>query len=179
MSDEQRMTLADILRGAADRIDAEDVPQTAEDVADFVDGARWATAQLRQIAVEADAEPAGDATPDWLVELVRRYAPSTSDDRIEQCAQAIRDSNGTPEALEWWRTHPQLIPAHVYAVAALAVADATAPVRLNSAERATLRFALELAEEQMLSRSNEFAAVDFAALESLKQRAGGGVPGDD
>ncbi|MDH6448236.1 hypothetical protein M2155_000644 [Streptomyces sp. SAI-119] len=40
---------------------------------------------------------------------------------VEVAAQAIRDSNGTPEALEWWRTHPQLIPAHVYAAAVLAV----------------------------------------------------------
>lgn len=43
---------------------------------------------------------------------------------VEIAAQAIRDSNGTPEALEWWRTHPQLIPAHVYAAAALAVLPA-------------------------------------------------------
>lgn len=116
---EQPATLVDVLRGTADRIDAEDLPQTAEDVADFCDGARWATAQLRQIADEANAEPAGDATPDWLVDLARRYATA-----------------------------------------------------LNSAERAVLRYALELAEDRMLSRGNEFAAVDFAALESLKQRAG-------
>ncbi|MFD4547226.1 hypothetical protein [Streptomyces sp. NPDC058466] len=44
---------------------------------------------------------------------------------VELAAQAIRDSNGTPEALEWWRTHPQLIPAHVYAAAVLAVLPAT------------------------------------------------------
>lgn len=47
-TEQSRMTLADILRGAADRIDAEDVPS---------------------------AGPAGDATPDWLVNLARRYAP--------------------------------------------------------------------------------------------------------
>jgi hypothetical protein len=45
---------------------------------------------------------------------------------VEAAAQAIRDSNGSPEALEWWRTHPQLIPAHVYAAAALAVMPAPA-----------------------------------------------------
>lgn len=72
-TEQPRTTLADILRGTADRIDAEDLPQTAEDVADFCDGARWATAQLRQIAGEADAGPAGDATPDWLADLARRY----------------------------------------------------------------------------------------------------------
>ena len=51
MGTKQRPALSDILRGAADRIDAEDLPQTAEDVADFCDGARWATAQLRRIGV--------------------------------------------------------------------------------------------------------------------------------
>lgn len=66
--------LPDILRGAADRIDAEDLPQTAEDTADFHDGARWATAQLRAVAGEVDAGPTGDATPDWLVDLARRFA---------------------------------------------------------------------------------------------------------
>lgn len=44
---------------------------------------------------------------------------------VEVAAQAIRDSNGTPEALEWWRTHPQLIPAHVYAAAVLGVLSAS------------------------------------------------------
>lgn len=79
-TEQPRTTLADILRGTADRIDAEDLPQTAEDVADFCDGARWATAQLRRIADEAGAEPAGDATPDWLADLVRRYASTTLTD---------------------------------------------------------------------------------------------------
>lgn len=45
---------------------------------------------------------------------------------VEAAAQAIRDSNGSHEALEWWRTHPQLIPAHVYADAVLAVLPAPA-----------------------------------------------------
>lgn len=47
-------------------------------------------------------------------------------DLVEEVAQAIRDSNGKPEALAWWQEHPQIIPAHVYAEAAVkAVADAT------------------------------------------------------
>jgi len=51
--------------------------------------------------------------------------PATARDTlVEIAAQAIRDSNGTPEALEWWQAHPQLIPAHVYAAAALAVLPA-------------------------------------------------------
>ena len=40
---------------------------------------------------------------------------------LELAAQAIRDSNGSPEALAWWQQHPQLIPAHVYAAAVLSV----------------------------------------------------------
>ncbi len=44
-----------------------------------------------------------------------------SDALVAEIAQAIRDSNGTPEALEWWKTHPQIVPAHVYAQAALHV----------------------------------------------------------
>ncbi|MET9138867.1 hypothetical protein [Streptomyces parvulus] len=43
----------------------------------------------------------------------------------EIAAQAIRDSNGSPEALAWWTQHPQLIPAHVYADAVLAVLPTT------------------------------------------------------
>ncbi|MEW2164360.1 hypothetical protein AB0912_15410 [Streptomyces sp. NPDC007084] len=50
-------------------------------------------------------------------------APATTDRvaLVDLAAQSIRDSNGSPDALEWWRTHPQLIPAHVYADAVLAV----------------------------------------------------------
>jgi hypothetical protein len=43
---------------------------------------------------------------------------------------------------------------------------------LNSAERAMLRYALDLAEDEMASKGDEFAAVDYAAVESLKQLAG-------
>lgn len=98
-TEKQRTTLADILSGAADRIDAEDLPQTAEDVADFCDGARWATAQLRRIAGEANAEPAGDATPDWLADRARRYVPAVlpSVDRaavLREGENALREKAG-------------------------------------------------------------------------------------
>jgi hypothetical protein len=43
---------------------------------------------------------------------------------------------------------------------------------LNSAERAMLRYALELTEDKMAAEPDEFAAVDRAAVESLKQLAG-------
>ncbi|MEU1497333.1 hypothetical protein [Streptomyces sp. NPDC005732] len=54
--------------------------------------------------------------------------PTDQTDRaalVEVAAQAIRDSNGTPAALAWWQAHPQLIPAHVYADAVLAVLPST------------------------------------------------------
>jgi hypothetical protein len=118
-----RQTLPDVLRGAADRIDAEDVPQTAEDTADFCDGARWATAQLRAIAGEADAAPEDIGwLPDWLAGLARDHAASL----------------------------------------------------LSDDERAILRYAVGLAQEQMFSRGDEFTDADEAALESLKRLAGEG-----
>lgn len=47
--------------------------------------------------------------------------PGDSAALLEAATQAIRNSNGTPEALAWWKAHPQLIPAHVYAAAVLSV----------------------------------------------------------
>lgn len=90
-SDASAPKLVDVLRNAADRIDAEDVPQTAGDTADFVDGARWATGQLRAIAGEADAAP-GDLgwLPDWLVGLAREHAVSLlSDDERAMLRYAL------------------------------------------------------------------------------------------
>ena len=69
-------------------------------------------------------------------------APAVPVDRAalrEVAAQAIRDSNGTPEALAWWRAHPQLIPAHVYADAVLDVLP-----ELVEDHRLTLSMALGL-----------------------------------
>lgn len=69
-------------------------------------------------------------------------APTTQTadaDRRDRYAQAIRDSNGTLEALAWWQAHPQLIPAAVYADAAMAVADA----EQVTARGATLREAAD------------------------------------
>jgi hypothetical protein len=45
---------------------------------------------------------------------------------------------------------------------------------LTDAERAMLRYALELAENAMASESDEFTDDDHAAVESLKQLAGEG-----
>ncbi|MFI5880887.1 hypothetical protein [Streptomyces sp. NPDC051554] len=55
------------------------------------------------------------------------HAPSCRVALVDRAAQAIRDSNATPEALAWWKAHPQLIPAHVYANAALTVAESQHP----------------------------------------------------
>lgn len=65
-------------------------------------------------------------------------------------ADAIRDANGTPEALAWWQQHPQLIPAHVYAAAALSVRseDHAATV----AELAQALRSAEHAEGELASR---------------------------
>jgi hypothetical protein len=70
---------------------------------------------------------------------------------VERAAQAIRDSNGTLEALAWWQQHPQLIPAHVYAAAVLAVlpepADRAAVLR-EAADRFQRRGRVVLAATQ-------------------------------
>ncbi|WP_019060025.1 hypothetical protein [Streptomyces prunicolor] len=55
------------------------------------------------------------------------HAPSCRVTLVGRVAQAIRDSNTTPEALAWWKMYPQLIPAHVYADAALTVAESRQP----------------------------------------------------
>ncbi|MEW2127063.1 hypothetical protein AB0891_25420 [Streptomyces sp. NPDC007259] len=53
------------------------------------------------------------------------------------------------------------------------VADWLAPsVQLSTAEQEFLRFALELAADQMASRGDEFDEDDEAALESLRRLAG-------
>ncbi|WP_143589846.1 hypothetical protein [Streptomyces africanus] len=46
------------------------------------------------------------------------------------------------------------------------------PIELNSAERAMLRYALELVDDRIASEGDEFAAVDRAAVESLRRLAG-------
>lgn len=120
MSDQQRVdAVAVILRHTADLVDREDLPQTSEDTAIFCDGARWATAQVRQIAEQVTAEdPAW--RPDGLTELA-------------------------------------------------------AGLVLNDPERSMLRYALELMDDRIASRPDEFPAVDRAAAESLRRLVGEGV----
>jgi hypothetical protein len=102
-----------------------------------------------------------------LLAAVPSAVPAPATDRaalVELAAQAIRDSNGTPEALEWWRTHPQLIPAHVYAAAVLAVLPA-------SVDRATV-----LREAATVVRSMDS---DYALQEAAEHLDGLAVEADE
>lgn len=181
-----RTALPDVLRGAADRIDAEDVPQNAQDTADFIDGARWATGRLRAIAAEADAAP-GDIgwLPDWLTALAREHAASLLRDDFGKAVDALarvrrlhdalagEDLLNSPDdkttrggvakkiaaALDGWTSPADRFPASL----------------LSEAERGMLRLALELAEEQTFSRGDEFTDDGTAALESLRRLANGPV----
>lgn len=178
-----RTTLPDVLRGAADRIDSEDVPQTAQDTADFIDGARWATGQLRAIAAEADASP-GDPgwLPDWLTELAREHAATLLRDDIGNAVDALARVRRLHDALagEDLLTSPDDEITRGAAAKKIAAAlDGWTPPAdrfpaslLSGAERGMLRFALELAEERMFSRGNEFSEADHEAVKSLKRLAG-------
>ena len=59
-------------------------------------------------------------TPEEFADLYEAQ-PGDRTNLVAVAAQAIRDSNGSPESLAWWKKYPQLIPAHVYADAVLAV----------------------------------------------------------
>lgn len=54
-----------------------------------------------------------------------------TDEFVAKAAQAIRDANGTPEALAAWKQHPQLVPADIYARAVLAVVAAELEAKTN------------------------------------------------
>jgi len=113
---ERAAAVASILRHTANTVDLEDLPQTAEDTADFCDGARWATAKVRKIADEVAAD-----NPDW------------------------RPDGFTERA---------------------------AGLGLNSAERAMLRYALEIVEDRIASEGDEFTDAEDEAVTSLKRLAG-------
>jgi len=49
--------------------------------------------------------------------------PASRKVMIDAIAQAMRDSNGTPEALTEWKRNPQLVPMGVYAEAALSALE--------------------------------------------------------
>jgi hypothetical protein len=93
-TDAERMrAVAGILRRAAHMVNQEDLPQTVVDTADFCDGARWATTEMRRIADQVIAEDP-EWRPDGFTELAAglglnsseramlRYALDLLDDRI-------------------------------------------------------------------------------------------------
>lgn len=115
-SDAERVAaVAAVLRHTADLVDREDLPQTAGDTADFHDGARWATAEVRRIADQVTSED-----PEWR-----------------------------PDGL----------------------AGLAAGFGLTEAERAMLRYALEVIEDKMASECDEFTDAEDEAVTSLKQLA--------
>ncbi|MER5584073.1 hypothetical protein ABT090_20875 [Streptomyces asoensis] len=117
-------------------------------------------AQIRHLLAEhlARALPAAAPVP----------PPADRATLVELAAQAIRDSNGTPEALAWWKAHPQLIPAHVYAEAVLAVlpeqtdrATLLREAALNEAA-AAIQDVIDTDRARFPQRSNDRAALGAA-----------------
>lgn len=56
---------------------------------------------------------------------------TTRDELPGHLAQAMRDANGTLEAMEAWRRAPQLVPMHVYAEAIMPLVDAYVAEKLD------------------------------------------------
>ena len=93
-------------------------------------------------------------------------APADRTALVDLAAQAIRDSNGTSEALAWWKAHPQMVPAHVYAVAVLSVLPATTD---RTAEVEELR--AELAKLIRWHREDGTALAEMrGTIERLRER---------
>lgn len=115
---ERAAAVAEILRHTAGLVDQVDLPQTAEDTADFCDGARWATAEMRRIADAVTFEDP-EWRPDGMIEMAQRFG-------------------------------------------------------LTDAERAMLRYALEVVEDKMASECDEFTDDEDTAVTSLKRLAGEG-----
>jgi hypothetical protein len=96
-------------------------------------------------------------------------------DLIEHFASVMYENDNAPE--DWHHAKPEDREEYLR-IAAAKVETYHAEV-LNSAERAVLRYALELAGDKMATEPDEFAAVDRAALTSLKRLAGEEVPSDE
>jgi hypothetical protein len=80
---------------------------------------------------EAIPDPPSEPLAPWERELLeRRAAVQHLRDRI---AQAMRDANGTPEAMAEWQRNPHLVPVNVYADAVMAVVQ---PVLAEQRQRA-------------------------------------------
>lgn len=108
-------------------------------------------------------------------------APVTADDLRDLSAQAIRDSNGTPEALAWWEARPQMVPAHIYADAVLAIVTpklerlraelAATGRKIERLNAAYDRLASSAAEQRQRAEQAEIAlnAHKTAAIEAIQR----------
>jgi hypothetical protein len=170
-----------ILHRTAELVDSEDLPQTAGSTADFCEGARWATAEVRRIADEVTVEdPAWRPTGlDELAQQIRAdQAPEKTGPPVSltPCThvKALHDTEHDGlivEGCSWCAGREQLgTPSHTKSL--VHVTSTGVRPGLNSAERAMLRYALELVGDKMAFEGDEFAAVDYAAVESLKLLAG-------
>lgn len=81
----------------------------------------------------------------------------------DQIAQAMRDANGTPEALAAWQRHPQLVPVDVYADAVMHAIEAHIVLaHVDATQRADLLAGrLEQAERE---RDTAREALNAAAI---------------
>ncbi|MFD8226867.1 hypothetical protein ACFV16_22145 [Streptomyces massasporeus] len=171
-----------ILHCTADLVDSEDLPQTANDTADFSDGARWATAEVRRLAGEVTSEDAA-WRPTGLDELAQQIRPNPALEEtgepsvaLTPCThvKALHDTEHDGlivEGCSWCAGREQLgTPDHTKPL--IRVTSTGVRPELTNAERAMLRYALELAEDKMLSRGDEFTDADTAAVASLKRFAG-------
>lgn len=173
---------ADILRRTADLVDSEDLPQTADDTADFNDGARWATAEVRRIADAVTSEDPG-WRPDGLTELALGLRVRQASDEagppvvLTPCVhvKTLHDTEHTGlivEGCSWCAGREQLgTPEHSKPLVRVK-SGGIVPAELSGPERSMLRYALELAEEQRASRGDEFTEEEAAAVESLRLLAG-------
>lgn len=121
---------------------------------------------------EPTERPAGRAmTMREIREALGHQVSTPTPGPAEQQREVIASALARVDAEKWGTQVP---PAdHPFWQTYLAYADAVlAETRINSAERAVLRYALELVEDKMATEPDEFAAVDRAAVTSLKRLAG-------
>jgi hypothetical protein len=86
-----------------------------------------------------------------------------SEELIAKAAQALRDSNSSPEALKWWKKHPQLVPAHVYARAVIEAVSADLRVEALTEAHDAVERAVRLFEKDRATAYRE-GRVDGAVV---------------
>lgn len=104
-----------------------------------------------------------NALPEWLVEYVLKRDQQRADEvnavlasMNERERRLVREAAVMADDPDW---RPD------------GFAERAAGLGLDSAERAMLRYALELAEDKMASEGDEFTDDDHAAVASLKRLA--------